>query len=545
MTISLVTLLALSSTGAELAGFTVALKQRNVDILHDAVMNMSNYTHPDYGKYWSRDQVLDLVAPSLEISRDITTAMFHKDYLCQNYRDALDCVPMFQNMSLPDANAPEFNGAIEFIEQWDKDTPSGWQQLTRTGHVGKNYTDTGFFGRESLLKLYNISSNATGQNVAAVEYTANVGFDPNNLAASQYYNGQTSNPVRHVVGINQYSDGETELDLQMLSQVTNGADLWYWEDKGWLYSWAMHFFSTEHIPTVTSHSWGWAVTQQCSSVTGANCTNSSVYVSRVNVEYLKISARGTTIVTASGDAGAPGRTNEGCSNVTGQDVTAIFPGSSPYVLSVGATYVVAPDVPYNKSKWHTPLCVDYRCTVGTHEAPVNFKAVSWTAGGGFSLGPSEAQLYWQQRAVDEYLAQGLPMPLFNRTRRAYPDIATIGHNCPTWAANGTQLQDADGTSCASPIMAGIVALLNKHQELRGRSSMGMITPVLYSMYYDDPTIFNHVQPGNNWCTEMECCPTREDGGSDFGYMSGKGFDPVTGLGTPNVGRMLEWLDRNT
>ena len=45
-------------------------------------------------------------------------------------------------------------------------------------------------------------------------------------------------------------------------------------------------------------------------------------------------------------------------------------------------------------------------------------------------------------------------------------------------------------------------------------------------------------------SEYFCCPTRQDGGSDFGYLASNGWDPVTGLGTPNIGLMKEWLDHN-
>ena len=50
--------------------------------------------------------------------------------------------------------------------------------------------------------------------------------------------------------------------------------------------------------------------------------------------------------------------------------------------------------------------------------------------------------------------------------------------------------------------------------------------------------------GNNWCTEASCCPTK-NGGSNFGFASTIGYDPVNGLGTPNVGNILLWLDKNT
>jgi tripeptidyl-peptidase-1 len=64
------------------------------------------------------------------------------------------------------------------------------------------------------------------------------------------------------------------------------------------------------------------------------------------------------------------------------------------------------------------------------------------------------------------------------------------------------------------------------------------------MWGDDPSIFNDITKGNNWCTESGCCPG--DGNTNmFGYEAAKGWDPVTGLGTPNYGKMEAWLDSNT
>ena len=102
----------------------------------------------------------------------------------------------------------------------------------------------------------------------------------------------------------------------------------------------------------------------------------------------------------------------------------------------------------------------------------------------------------------------------------------------------------DGTSCSSPLFAAIVSLLNDYQVSRGKPKLGFINPVLYKMAEDNPNIFHDIKEGNNFCTEYFCCPIRKDGSSDFGYLASNGWDPVTGLGTPNVGLMKEWLDSN-
>ena len=65
------------------------------------------------------------------------------------------------------------------------------------------------------------------------------------------------------------------------------------------------------------------------------------------------------------------------------------------------------------------------------------------------------------------------------------------------------------------------------------------------MHDSNPEIFKDITVGNNWCTEQMCCDTKDSGGSDFGFQASKGYDPVYGLGTPNVNLMKEWLDKNT
>ena len=59
------------------------------------------------------------------------------------------------------------------------------------------------------------------------------------------------------------------------------------------------------------------------------------------------------------------------------------------------------------------------------------------------------------------------------------------------------------------------------------------------MYYTDPLTFNDITVGNSSCTESTCC------GPNAGFVASEGWDPVSGLGTPNVDRMLNWLDTHT
>ena len=535
----------------DVVSFTVALplRENGLKALRDQVLSASSPYSSDYGHYLTQDEILSLVAPSPSNISIVQNKFQTAGIACLNWNVALRCygtrpvVYKFFSMlsTRSDYVIPEsIRDNVLFVEgltaTYHKNSIYPKHNVNSTGGV-----DTGYVGREVLQKLYNIPNiTKVSESLGAIEYQNQSGFSTDDVAASQTGNGQPQNPVKHVVGTDVWPDTETELDLQMLSQTAQGADLWFDGSSQWLYTWAVQFFNTKEIPYVVSHSWGWAIDQQCTIITCNNQT-SEQFVNTVNNLYMMIVARGVTMTVASGDSGAPGRSDEVCT-AGNRTVVPVFPGSSPWVVSVGATFVVSD--PNRTVDWKTPLCQQDGCATGLTEETVNTNNVSWTAGGGFSEFLTEGRTPWQDSVVSDYLHSGVPLPTyFSKTGRAYPDVSVIGHNCPTWQSG--EVSPVDGTSCSSPTFAAIVGILNSHQLARGRSRLGLATPTLYAMHQSEPGIFNDITKGNNWCTETECCPTRKDGGSDFGYLAIKGWDPVTGLGTPNVGKMLKWLDTHT
>ena len=93
-----------------------------------------------------------------------------------------------------------------------------------------------------------------------------------------------------------------------------------------------------------------------------------------------------------------------------------------------------------------------------------------------------------------------------------------------------------------PLWAGMVALLNQRELKKGKGPLGFMNPLLYQMHQEDTSLFNDITIGNNYCTEYNCCQQRDDQGSDYGYLATDGWDPVTGLGTPNLGKMMHYID---
>merc|ERR1719456_1462582 len=106
-----------------------------------------------------------------------------------------------------------------------------------------------------------------------------------------------------------------------------------------MYTFSQNFFSHTTVPDAVSVSWGWSEAQQCSAGIGqAECQTLGIdnaqYVQRVNTEFMKIGARGVSLLVASGDSGANGRSDELC---TDKRLHPTFPAASPYVTAVGAT----------------------------------------------------------------------------------------------------------------------------------------------------------------------------------------------------------------
>ena len=207
---------------------------------------------------------------------------------------------------------------------------------------------------------------------------------------------------------------------------------------------------------------------------------------------VQMCARGITVLAASGDAGS-------CNASPDCTIGAFFPGSSPWVTAVSATFTSrhAPPRPNPSAK-------------GVGEAAVSvLDGMAWTTGGGFSAEPTCEQPWYQKAAVAEYLARqpaGMPpASMYNASLRAYPDVSALGHNIITVTDGITQ--PADGTSAATPIFAGIISRLNQARKARGLAVVGFANPLLYAAREKAPSAFyDIVGPTNNRCGNYACCP---------------------------------------
>jgi tripeptidyl-peptidase-1 len=160
-------------------------------------------------------------------------------------------------------------------------------------------------------------------------------------------------------------------------------------------------------------------------------------------------------------------------------------------------------------------------TIGLPEIAVNF------TGGGFSN--YFPQPSYQDPVVPNYL-ETLPSSFkgkFNRSGRAYPDVALQGWHFEVIA--GGILGLVSGTSASSPTFAGIIALVNDRLGQAGKKPLGFLNPFLYQSAGPGGA-FNDITKGKN--VGYTCNDTA------VGFAAQKGWDPVTGFGTPNFPQLL-------
>ena len=152
---------------------------------------------------------------------------------------------------------------------------------------------------------------------------------------------------------------------------------------------------------------------------------------RTSTEFAKVTAQGTTLLASSGDQGAPGDSYPSCNG----GVSDLFPSSSPYVTSVGATMIGPPSpsasAAADSGSLNAPVCSSYACaSTLMSESVCMYPNALITSGGSFSTYFSQPT--WQKSAVAGYFAQNPNVPpssMFTRTNRGFPDVSANGHNC--------------------------------------------------------------------------------------------------------------------
>ncbi|KZO97104.1 subtilisin-like protein [Calocera viscosa TUFC12733] len=234
------------------------------------------------------------------------------------------------------------------------------------------------------------------------------------------------------------------------------------------------------------------------------------YAQRVCAGLAALTARGVSLMYSSGDSGVGYANASYCvdpNNLSQKMFLPNFPASCPYVTSVG----------------------------GTQNIPDEVAVTRFASGGGFSNFFGRPS--YQEEAVSNYLSW-LGSDLagwYNASGRGFPDVAAQGDRfqivAPTYltskSSNFTKVGLVGGTSASSPTFSSIVALLNDVRRSQGKPALGFLNPLLYSRLYLG---LNDITIGSSF------------GCNTTGFPATYGWDPVTGLGTPNFQKLVALME---
>jgi uncharacterized protein (TIGR03437 family) len=237
----------------------------------------------------------------------------------------------------------------------------------------------------------------------------------------------------------------------------------------------------------------------------------------------KGNALGITWFDASGDSGAAD-----CDDSQNPGLAVDLPASVPEVTGVGGSAFLEGSGAYwnatNNSSGGSALSYIPETSWNTSDEDGEPSA----SGGGVSVYFPKPS--WQT-------GPGVPAT----SMRNVPDVALNaspdhdGYLVYTDGTNSPQVYG--GTSCPTPVMAAVTALLNQYL---GTNGQGNLNPQLYTIAQSHPSVFHDITTGDNIvtaqvsCGRRQVCPTP----TPVGYTAGIGYDNVTGLGSVDVWQLL-------
>ncbi|KAH8982165.1 subtilisin-like protein [Lactarius hatsudake] len=363
--------------------------------------------------------------------------------------------------------------------------PSDLRWLYRTATYVPTATDQNLLGIAGYLGDYpgpqdlrKFMSQCRADAVDAtftVELLNGSEYDPNNPATEANQNIQYAQAMAYPTPHLFYSTGG-EMAVLPGSNLPAPGDLFL--------AWLNFVLSGQRVPPTISTSYGVQET-----------TTPLEYATALCNLFAQLGLRGASVMFPSGNNGV-GKLEDCIDDDDPGSVHFVptFPASCPYVTSVGGT-------------------------TSNPEVAASF------SGGGFSDHFPRPE--YQQVAVPTYWERlgSKYAGMYNPAGRGIPDIAAQARRI--YIVRNNKGYVTSGTSCAAPVVAGIISLLNDHLLSVGRSPLGFLNPWLYGVGL--PGINDIISGSNPGC------------GTD-GFSAAVGWDPVTGLGTPDFLNLLASLD---
>jgi subtilase family serine protease len=259
---------------------------------------------------------------------------------------------------------------------------------------------------------------------------------------------------------------------------------------------ALQYVVAHRLGSVLSQSYGEAESCEASSIVKADHTL-----------FAAAAAQGMTVFAAAGDNGAAQPSCNGSTYIK----SASLPSADPLVTGVGATSLTASQ------------------PAGGYKSEAAWNDAYGSSGGGYS------KLYKRPSYQNGFVPS---------SGRGVPDVSYSGdvNNglLIAWSqgvtANVGNIYEFGGSSAASPQWAAIIALADQARHRR----LGFLNGDLYSLAHGSRYgyVFHDITRGNN---TVSVAGSNNTTVRITGYASAKGWDAVTGLGSPNVAHLLQYL----
>ena len=254
---------------------------------------------------------------------------------------------------------------------------------------------------------------------------------------------------------------------------------------------------------VVDHNLGSVLSQSFGE--GETCMASSIFAAQ-HQAFVQAAAEHMTVFASAGDDGSA---QQDCNGDGGFFLSASTPASDPLVTGVGATHLNAN---------FTTGRYQFETVWNNSGLNPDFGA----GGGGFS---TKYPRPFYQAFANHNAARGVPDVTYNGD--VYGGVLATCSEC---GAGAGAFFIFGGTSAGSPQWAAITALADQG----ARHRLGFLNPTLYGIGLAKPTYnfaFHDVTSGNNaW--DVAGVP---------GYSAGRGWDPASGLGSPNAGHLISLL----
>ncbi|CEJ80668.1 hypothetical protein VHEMI00839 [[Torrubiella] hemipterigena] len=514
---------------------SIGLKQGDMAGLQAKLLDVSNPSSRNYGKWLSKDELNSYTKPSEQTLQLVKQWLFSHGL---HDADISQTTPDWIELTIPVGKAEEMLNAqySYFTDKSDK-TAIGTLNYSLPSllhqHIDVIQPTTAFHSTQNkapkgapstftssadacangvtaacITSAYNVDYVGSGKSSLAV--TGMIGFSASHSDAKTYLSeyfpkGKGTDFKDKAIGPNVHPNDpsnpvlEGNLDTQIALSVgypdpvtylavgPNDNNMQFGDE---LIALGQYLNSADQPPLSIS-----------SSYLGNEPEFDSDYKTRICNEFMKAGSRGISVFFCSGDYGVNGLDYENyCSN----GFTPAFPASCPWVTAVGSTEFAN----------------------GGEKSAEFYYIKNGTSGGGFSwfydapnYQTNDTQAYVKSLS-GKFKGQYAP------GGRGIPDVSLVGKNYKIILNN--QHYTAEGTSASSPAWASLISQINDYRQSIGKSSLGFINPALYQNKAVRAALRDVTAGANKGC-----------GGDAFPAKAG--WDAATGLGSMDFAALRKAL----